>query len=126
MIKGNTFLYIHMYLIYSWLLHFLHTNVTVFVFAEMFLCFRSYPPLFDGLAWLLGYVLSYIAWLHVVRYLAGFWVYPILNDKKSEELYRFFGSSILEAILIYIFGELLNNSIWSYELKHQHCMHTNF
>ncbi|XP_037824759.1 androgen-induced gene 1 protein-like [Lucilia sericata] len=105
-----------------WHLHVLHTNVTLLMFLEMFLCFREYPEFCSGLITILSYILSYILWLHCIKYFTGFWVYPLLNDKSFKELYTYFGSALGQVVIIYMLGEILNNAVWSYELIHKECV----
>lgn len=66
-------------------------------------------------------MLTYILWLHIIRYFAGYWVYPYLNDKKCKELCSYFGSILLQGVIIYMLGEILNNAIWQFELVHREC-----
>lgn len=104
---------------YRWYLHFIHTNVTALMLLEMLFSFRKYPEFCIGLITITSYMLLHILWLHVIRYFAGFWVYPFLNDKHAKELYTYFGSVILQGVLIYMLGEILNNAIWQFELMHR-------
>ncbi|KAM7352163.1 androgen-induced gene 1 protein-like isoform 2-T2 [Cochliomyia hominivorax] len=109
-----------------WHLHVLHTNVTIYMFMEMFMCFHIYPEFCLGLIIILSFMLFYILWLHFIKYFAGFWVYPFLNDKGIKELYTNFGSALGQVIIIYMLGEILNNSIWSHQLLHKNCVRKSF
>lgn len=101
----------------SWLNHIMHTNIVVFIVLEMFISFRSYPSRFKGLAGLSAFMLAYLVWLHVIKHYSGVWVYPVLEVLQLPQRIVFFIGSLVFTLGLYMFGEVLNNLVWSKELK---------
>ncbi|XP_014096193.1 androgen-induced gene 1 protein isoform X2 [Bactrocera oleae] len=101
----------------SWLNHVLHTNVVVFMILELFTSFRAYPKRSTGLAGLSAFIVSYLIWLHVVKYYSGFWVYPVLEVLLLPQRIVFFVAVITITLCLYLFGEFMNNIVWEKELK---------
>lgn len=96
----------------SWLNHILHTNVAIFIVVEMFILQRQYPSRKGGLCGLMVFIFSYLAWLHVIRYHAGVWPYPILNVLDLPSRFAFFIFTMGLPVLMYFLGEWLNEEIW--------------
>ncbi|XP_073826634.1 androgen-induced gene 1 protein-like isoform X4 [Musca autumnalis] len=101
----------------SWLNHIMHTNIVVFIVLEMFISFRSYPSRFKGLAGLSAFMLAYLVWLHVIKHYSGVWVYPVLEVLQLPQRIVFFIGSLVFTLGLYMFGEVVNNLVWSKELK---------
>lgn len=101
----------------SWLNHVMHTNIMVFILLEMFISFRIYPKRSKGLQGLLLFLLSYLVWLHFIKYMSGVWVYPVLDVLDLHQRIGFFAVVLLFTISVYIAGEFINNKIWTKELK---------
>ena len=61
----------------------MHTTVVPLQLGELYLCRHDYP------SWRLGYAITalltfaYLAWINVVFYLGGFWVYPIFKVRPQ-------------------------------------------
>lgn len=103
---------------FSWLNHIMHTNIMIFIILELFTSFRLYPNRKVGIAGLSIFMASYLAWLHVIKYNANIWVYPILEVLNLPQRLAFFALSLLFSIGLYIFGEFFNEKIWVKEIKH--------
>jgi len=101
----------------SWLNHIMHTNIVVFIVLEVFTSYRKYPSRTLGLAGLSAFMLSYLAWIHVVKHYSGAWVYPVLEVLAFPQRIVFFIAILIFTLNLYLFGEFLNNIIWSKELK---------
>jgi hypothetical protein len=106
------------FLNFSWLNHIMHTNIMVFIVLELFTSFRLYPSRKWGLAGLSLFMASYLAWLHVIKYKADVWVYPVLEVLNLPQRIAFFALSLIFSVGLYIFGEFFNDSIWVREIKH--------
>lgn len=105
------------YLIFSWLNHIMHTNIMIFIVLELFTSFRLYPRRLTGLGGLSIFMASYLVWLHVIKYKANLWVYPILEVLNLPQRIIFFALSLIFSIGLYIFGEFINDQIWVKEIK---------
>ncbi|XP_046809560.1 androgen-induced gene 1 protein isoform X2 [Lucilia cuprina] len=101
----------------SWLNHIMHTNIVVFIVLEMFISFRAYPPRAKGIAGLSIFMLCYLVWLHIVKHYSGVWVYPVLEVLQLPQRIVFFVGSLVFTLALYMFGEVMNNIVWSKELK---------
>ncbi|XP_055386044.1 androgen-induced gene 1 protein-like [Condylostylus longicornis] len=100
-----------------WLNHIMHTNIMIFISLEMFTTFRVYPNRRTGLGVLSTFMILYLIWIHIIRYIGGFWVYPILDVLNIYTRIIFFLIILAFTIVLYLFGELVNNLIWTRELK---------
>ncbi len=103
---------------FSWLNHVMHTNIMIFVVLELFTSFRSYPSRKAGLAGLSVFMAIYLGWLHIIKYNADFWVYPVLEVLNLPLRIVFFLLVLCFSIGLYIFGEFFNEQIWVREIKH--------
>ena len=95
----------------------MHTNIVVFIVLEMFISFRAYPSRPKGIAGLSVFMLCYLVWLHVVKHYSGVWVYPVLEVLQLPQRIVFFVGSLVFTLALYMFGEVMNNIVWSKELK---------
>lgn len=83
----------------------------------MFTSFRNYPCKKAGLIGLSLFMISYLSWIHVIKYKAGIWVYPILEVLNLPMRIAFFAACILFSILLYLIGEFVNQKIWIREFS---------
>lgn len=95
----------------------MHTNIVIFIVLEMFTSFRQYPSRRLCLTSLALFMAAYLAWLHVIKHYSGVWVYPILDVLPLPERCVFFAVNLVVGVSLYFVGEVLNNKIWSAELK---------
>ena len=89
----------------------------IFILLELFISFRSYPSRNKCLAGLISFALSYLVWLHVVKYYSGVWVYPVLEVLPFPMRVLFFIGAIFLIVVLYLLGEKLNEIVWSREIK---------
>lgn len=101
----------------SWLNHVMHTNIMIFILLEMYLTFREYPSRKSGLTGSLIFMLTYLIWLHIIKYYSGVWVYPVLTVLNLPQRIIFFAVSFAFSVSLYILGEKINNFIWRKELR---------
>lgn len=99
----------------TWLNHILHTNVAIFVSVELVILHREYPTRKEGLCGLMIFMFSYLIWMHVTRYYAGKWAYPIIDQLDLIGKIGFFVFTMSFPVLMYFFGEYLNEKIWNVE-----------
>jgi hypothetical protein len=95
----------------------MHTNIVIFMLLEMCTSFRQYPTRKAGLAGLGLFMGSYLVWLHIINYMAGIWVYPILEVLNFFQRIIFFAATLSFSVCLYLFGEFFNSLIWTKELK---------
>lgn len=101
----------------SWLNHVMHTNIMVFIVLEMFASFRKYPARKPALTTLFGFNIVYIIWVHVIKYMSGKWVYPVLDVFNLPQRIAFLAFMSVFSLGFYLIGEFLNSKIWASELK---------
>lgn len=101
----------------SWLNHVMHTNIVVFICVEMCTSFRQYPTRKNGLTGLVIFMLAYLSWIHIIRYVSGIWVYPVLEVLDLPQRIVFFIVNLLFGLSFYFVGEFVNKHLWASELK---------
>lgn len=101
----------------SWLNHVMHTNILIFVFLELILSFRQYPIRKSGVTGLTLFMIGYLIWIHIIKYMSGRWVYPILEVLNLPMRIVFLVFNGAFGVSFYFVGEFLNNKIWATELK---------
>ena len=106
-----------MSLLRSWLNHVLHTNIVIFILLELFTSFRQYPSRKAGITGLSIFMAGYLVWLHVIKYVSGIWVYPVLDVLPAPLRIVFFVVVIAATSVFYLAGEFLSNVVWTKELK---------
>lgn len=95
----------------------MHTNIMIFIILELFISFRAYPKRRKGLLGLTVFMISYLIWIHVIKYYSGVWVYPVLDVLNFPLRLAFFVLILAITLSLYILGEFLNSRIWAKELK---------
>jgi FAR-17a/AIG1-like protein len=96
----------------------MHTNIMVFIVMEMFTSFRRYPSRKAGLTGLSIFMASYLVWIHVVKYKANIWVYPVLDKLPLPMRIVFFLICLVFSVILYFIGEFTNEQVWVKEIKH--------
>ncbi|XP_042318347.1 androgen-induced gene 1 protein isoform X3 [Sceloporus undulatus] len=89
-----------------------HTTVLPFILIEMRTTHHEYPSKTYGLVAVSTFSVGYILWICWIYHVTGVWVYPLLDYLGSGAKIVFF--AIVTAIIniLYLLGEILNNSIW--------------
>jgi len=101
----------------NWLNHVMHTNIMVFVVMELFTSFRNYPSRKAGLTGLSIFMAAYLGWIHVIKYKANVWVYPVLDVLNLPQRIVFFLLCLVFSVGLYILGEFVNEQVWVREIK---------
>lgn len=96
----------------------MHTNIVVFILVEMCTSFRQYPLRKKGLTGLVIFMAAYLLWIHVIRYVSGIWVYPVLEVLNLPQRIVFFIVNLLFGLSFYYLGEFANKHLWTSELRH--------
>lgn len=96
-----------------WLNHILHTNVFLLIVVELFISHHIYPSRRASLTGLTSFTVAYIAWVYIVNYATGAWVYPVLYVLQWHERICFFALVAVIPIIFYFVGEFVNNKVWS-------------
>lgn len=100
----------------TWLNHLMHTNIMIFALIELVTSFRMYPKRKAGLSVLCIFMLGYVAWVHVVYYNSGSWVYPILDVLNWPLRILFYVFNLFSVCGMYVLGDKLNTAVWSREV----------
>jgi len=96
-----------------WLNHILHTNVFVFMAVEMFILYHHSSNRKAEMAGLSIFIVAYIGWVHVVRLVAGAWVYPVLYVLDLHHRIGFFILVATLPIVFYFAGQFINKQLWT-------------
>ncbi|XP_043683490.1 androgen-induced gene 1 protein-like isoform X2 [Vespula pensylvanica] len=107
-----------------WLNHLMHTMIMVSAVIEMLLAPRKYPKRSRGLAGLLAFTLTYLIWMHVIYFMSGIWVYPVMEVLTPPLRIVFFVVLLAFVLILYFAGEMLNNLVWGNEQTKQHKSHS--
>ncbi|XP_029676434.1 androgen-dependent TFPI-regulating protein-like isoform X2 [Formica exsecta] len=103
-----------------WLNHLMHTMIMVTTVFEMIVAPRQYPKRSRGLGILVGFMLVYLIWMHVIYYKSGIWVYPVMEVLTQPLRILFFAVLLMFCTILYFVGETLNNIVWGNEhTKHK-------
>lgn len=103
--------------IFSWLNHVMHTNIVFFILLDLLVSFRQYPSRKSGFTGLLLFNVAYVIWIHIIKYMSGRWVYPILEVLNLPQRIGFMLFVGVFGISFYFVGEYVNNKVWAKELK---------
>lgn len=95
----------------------MHTNIVIFVFLDLVLSFRQYPTRKTGVTGLFVFMVGYLVWIHIIKYMSDKWVYPILNVLNLPMRLVFLVFNGAFGVSFYYVGEYLNSKIWANELK---------
>jgi len=101
----------------DWLNHVMHTNILIFIVLEMCVSFRQYPSRRSGCTGLCTFMASYLIWIHIIFYMSGVWVYPVLEVLALPLRICFFVGVFIFSLILYRIGEFFNEIIWVKELK---------
>lgn len=96
-----------------WLNHFVHTNIVIFLIVELFILHRHYPTIKSSLCGLLVFLLTYLAWVHIIYENVQHWVYPILAQLNWAERIGFHMFNVAVPVGFYFFGRYVNSRIWN-------------
>ena len=95
----------------------MHTNIMIFITMELFTSFRRYPSRKAGLIGLSLFMAAYLAWIHVIKYKANIWVYPVLEKLPLPMRLVFFLVCLTFSVFLYFLGEFANEQVWVKEIK---------
>ncbi|XP_014468942.1 PREDICTED: androgen-dependent TFPI-regulating protein-like isoform X2 [Dinoponera quadriceps] len=95
-----------------WLNHLLHTLIMVTTVLEMIVAPRQYPKRSRGLGILGGFMFIYLAWVHVIYFKSGVWVYPVMEVLTLPLRIVFIVVLLVICMILYFVGETLNNYLW--------------
>lgn len=96
-----------------WLNLMVHTNIVIFLLIETVILYHNYPSRKLSLAAVLILIIAYIAWIYVIRFVAGAWVYPILNVLSGIQKIGFYAFAIIALYALYFVGEFVNSRVWN-------------
>lgn len=101
----------------TWLNHVMHTNIVLFILADLVTSFRMYPSKKFGMSILISFMLSYVVWVQVIYGKTGMWVYPVLNVLNWPLRIVFYIVCLGLVSSFYSLGEKLNRAVWSKEVE---------
>lgn len=62
---------------------------------------------------------AYLGWIHVIKYKANIWVYPVLDVLNLGQRIVFFLLCLIFSVGLYVLGEFTNEKVWVREIKQQ-------
>lgn len=99
-----------------WLNHVMHSNILVFSMLETVSTYHKYPSRSKCLVGLAVFTIVYLIWVHIIYYLSGEWVYPVLSVLNVAQRIVFFVLLMFLFFGLYFLGEVLNNKVWEVEI----------
>ena len=96
----------------TWLNHFWHTTIGLFVLFEMMLVYHRFPK--SGVAACLSFAFNaaYIAWVGWIYGQTKFWVYPIMAVLPIPILLLFFAACMFFSFSLFFFGRHVSTLRW--------------
>ena len=96
----------------SWLNHFWHTTIGVFVLFEVMLVYHRYPK--SGMAACLSLIVNaaYLSWIGWVYGQTKFWAYPIMAVLPMPFLVLFIAGCMLFSFCLFFFGRHVSTLRW--------------
>ena len=96
----------------SWLNHFWHTTIGVFVLFEVMLVYHRYPK--SGMAACLSLIVNaaYLSWIGWVYGQTKFWAYPIMAVLPIPFLVLFIAGCMLFSFCLFFFGRHVSTLRW--------------
>ncbi|XP_003707710.2 androgen-induced gene 1 protein isoform X1 [Megachile rotundata] len=103
-----------------WLNHLMHTMIMVSIIIETIITPRNYPKRLKGSLANVAFMLIYFVWMLIIYAKSGIWVYPIFHVLTLPTRCLFVATMLIYNIILYIFGETMDNFFWGNEyIKHQ-------
>ncbi|CRL01466.1 CLUMA_CG014278, isoform B [Clunio marinus] len=100
----------------SWLNHILHTNIAIFIIIELIAFHREYPTRKEGISGLLIFLFAYLAWIHITKYFAGRFPYPIVEILDIPGRIAFFSFAMQNIFTEYLFHSVMSTSATLFHL----------
>ena len=96
----------------SFLNHFWHTTIALWVFLEILLCFHRFPTTDIAVSVNVGFSACYLSWVAWVFMQTDFWVYPIMKVLPLPYLVLFFAACTLFSLGVYYIGKAIAHLRW--------------
>ena len=91
--------------------HVFHTTVSIFMFIEILMPYKTYPPRFIGHVFILTFVTIYAIWFFIVFAKFGVGIYPLFNYINWPARILFLFASIAIVTFFYNISEALNDFV---------------
>jgi hypothetical protein len=101
----------------SWLNHYEHSLIGLFVLVEAMIVRHEYPSFSRGCLQVTAFDFLYLIWLLWLRYYTSEWAYPVLDKLSPVERALFIIVCQMISLLFYSLGRLLNRQRWSEAAK---------
>jgi len=92
--------------------HLMHTTVIPLQLGQLLLVKHKYPTRTLGYTITATLCMAYLAWVNIIYYYGGFWVYPVFSVLSPVQRVGFMVVCSGLGGLLYLGGELLNTIIW--------------
>ncbi|XP_064651942.1 androgen-dependent TFPI-regulating protein-like isoform X2 [Lineus longissimus] len=95
-----------------WMNHLMHTTVLPILLVENYLVHHEFPQRKNGAIGTMGLASIYVAWIHLIAYISGHWVYPILAILGWMQRTCFIAALLALFAGFYILGEKVHEYTW--------------
>eukprot|EP00092_Neocalanus_flemingeri_P006468 GFUD01006972.1.p1 GENE.GFUD01006972.1~~GFUD01006972.1.p1 ORF type:complete len:223 (+),score=52.61 GFUD01006972.1:135-803(+) len=92
--------------------HLMHTTVIPLQLGQLMLVKHKYPSRAFGYTITATLCMAYLAWVNIIYYFGGFWVYPVFAVLSPVQRVGFMVVCSALGGLLYLGGELANKIIW--------------
>ena len=97
--------------------HLMHTTVIPLQLGQLLLVKHKYPARVIGYTITATLCMAYLAWVNIIYFYGGFWVYPVFSVLTPVQRVAFMVVCSGLGGLLYLGGELLNKIIWGKKKK---------
>jgi len=92
--------------------HLMHTTVIPLQLGQLMLVKHKYPSRAIGYTITATLCMAYLAWVNIIYYYGGFWVYPVFSVLSPVQRVGFMVVCSAVGGFLYLGGELANKVIW--------------
>ncbi len=96
----------------TYLNHFWHSTILLWVLCEIFLVYHHYPTIATASMLIFVFGSGYIGWVVYLYVQTEWWVYPFMKVLSLYGMVLFFGSNLLLMLGFYLLGKVLSYARW--------------
>ncbi len=96
----------------SYLNHFWHTTIVVWVLCEIYLVCHKFPSTSAAAVAVFLFGSLYIGWIFYIFFTANWWVYPFMKHLPPAALSLFLGFCLFYMFSLFFLGKYVSNMCW--------------
>jgi len=103
----------------SYINHLMHTTVIPLQLGQLMLVKHNYPRRATGYTITASLCMAYLAWVNIIYYFGGFWVYPVFAVLSPVQRVGFMVLCSAIGGLLYLAGEVANKMFWGLSVRNK-------